>query len=728
MFRPDQPISAALVAELLATGSPTPAERVALQTMFEARAARQDAGANAALALLDLQSSPSTDATKQALKHLLIAERLEPGQSGDLIRSVLRANLVRAFAPGDVLAIQAAAASPAPSNVAPGQPVAPAWSPDLNDMDLRTGLGQLSLFEAAFERLREKWPAEPKLDLLEALVRVELAADLLGSRSSDEQIRAVARETLTKALRQLGPWQESLSDATADAGAMVGAASSLKWDDVIKLAHDFEATEPELSARAFAYVLRNAGEAATDERKISTDLVKAFRESQHKLLMMIGGLAHREAIIEELAPETWRWWIVGRKILNVDLQAKEAEDYFKETAALLRFLSDARPNSADLVKYLTDALDWYAIAATRSGGYAQLPLAARLAPIFAAERLVSLDSENGPDRMGEAAAIFFKQIWDTNADGRPLYGAFLPGLTVADLSDAMARVVRNAPDLLDATSAAYNAVIRNFAYLLGTVRLSPQAAASAVQDCDRAAASPLDPWRTAPGVPPEDMNADTAIAVCKAAIDKSDQPRFNFQLGLAYNLKASQDPANAAAWRSKERAAFVKAFNRGYAAAIGQLAVDTYAEGSADYKQAFLALYARYIVATARPIVDSMVADGSVRDHAAGARFLLEQAISYGDIDSELSLADLIASGSLPGNEPLERVTRVLIALRLGSADAHKRAAGIWQQIKPGLSEDDQRRAELEANRFVAGALPVLPEGMAGAYLSLKPDEPPKNN
>ena len=222
-------------------------------------------------------------------------------------------------------------------------------------------------------------------------------------------------------------------------------------------------------------------------------------------------------------------------------------------------------------------------------------------------------------------------------------------------------------------------------------------------------------------------DVDAAIAACESAVDKLDQPRFSFQLGRAYNQKARLEQNNAAVWRAKQRDAFATAFNRGYYATINQLATDAYDEDSKEYKQAFLALYARYVISTARPIVDAMVADGSIGVHAAGARFLLEQAIAFGDVDSELALAELIANGSIPATDPLERTTRVLIAMRLGSSDVSKRAEGIWQQIKPSLSDDDQKRAEADANDFTVGPLPAVPADILKALMAPKSGEP-KNN
>jgi len=143
------------------------------------------------------------------------------------------------------------------------------------------------------------------------------------------------------------------------------------------------------------------------------------------------------------------------------------------------------------------------------------------------------------------------------------------------------------------------------------------------------------------------------------------------------------------------REAFVNAFNRGYFPAIDQLANNAYTDNGKEYKQAFLALYARYVIATARPIVDAMVADGSARDHAAGVRFLLEQAIAYGDADSELTLAKLIASGILRNEDPLEAATRVRIALRLGSPDVRKGAELVWEA---GAPSDLRRSAGRKRN------------------------------
>ena len=411
-LRSDQPVSAALVADLLANGSVTPDQSAELRTTFEARAKKQDAGADAALALLVLQGSPTTQEMKQALQGLLIAERLAPDQRRELPRAVLRANLARALTPKEALDIQVVANETRPGRAAPSEPVGGVWSPSLGDVDLQSESGQLKLFELAFQRLREEWRAEPKLDLLEALIRIELAGDVLGSGRADAQAKAAARDVLASAIHQLGKWPETLTQAVADARALLGvdASNAPGWDDVFKMAHDFEASEPELAARAFAYVVRRSGESATDEHKISPDLIAAFQESQSKLLHFIAGGIGQDLIVNELAPETWRWWIVGRKILNVDSHPAEAADFFGDTAALLRVLATAKPKSADLARYLTDALDWYAIAGARSGRYARLPLAQRLDAISAAEQLARLDRETGRDRMGEAGDIFFKQI------------------------------------------------------------------------------------------------------------------------------------------------------------------------------------------------------------------------------------------------------------------------------------------------------------------------------
>jgi WD40 repeat protein len=729
-LRQDKPVSAALVADFLASGSATPDELAELRTTFDSRASQQDAGADAALALLVLQGSPTAQEMKQALKGLLIAERIAPDQRQDLPRAVLRANLVRALAPGEALEIQAAANGTGPGRAVPNQTAAE-WRPNLGDVNLQTETGQMKLFELAFHRLQEKWPADQKLALIEAVIRIELAGNVLGSGHADDQAKLAASDVLTNAIRQLAAWPETLTQATVDGRTLLGVDSSSapNWDAIFKLAHTFEANEPELAARAFAYVVRFSGEAATDEHKIPDDLVAAFKESQRKLLQFIAGGVGRDLIVKELAPETWRWWTVGRKILNVDSKPAEAADFFKDAAALLQFLVAARPDSADLARYLTDALDWYAIAAARSGSYARLSLSDRLAAIDAAERLAVLDKDTGQDRMGEAGEIFFKQIWSTDPDGRVLYGTFAADLSVTNLTDVMARVVGNDPDLLDPDSTDHTALLRNYIYVLGTFRLIAHPPASAVENCDRLAAFPLDPWRLAPGVLLADMkDVDAAIAACASAMDKLDQPRFSFQLGRAYDEKAYLDPKNADALRAKEQDAFAKAFNRAYFPTINQLAAGAYLEDSKEFKQAFLALYARYVIATARPIVEAMVTDGSVRAHAAGARFLLEQAIAYGDVDSELPLAELIASGSLPSNDPLEGTIHVLIALRLGSPDVHARAQSMWDQIKRDLPEADQDDAEREANNFVVGALPAVPGGMLDAFLSQKSGDPSKSN
>jgi len=307
--------------------------------------------------------------------------------------------------------------------------------------------------------------------MLEALIRFALAGNVLASARSDDQTKSAARGVLADAIRQLRAWPEALAKAAADAGALLGmeGSSGPDWGDVLKVAHDFEANEPELAARAFAYVVRRSGEAATDQNKLSSDLVAAFQESQHKLLDF-----HRRGYCPR--PDIQR--IGARDVAVVDDREKDSQHrfqnqprprfFFKETATLLQLLSDSCPESADLLKYLTDALDWHSMAAIRGGTYAQLPLTERLGPIAAAERLVILDGEIGQDRVGEAAEIFFKQIWNTDADRRTLYGSFAADLSAANLIDVMQRVARNSPDLLYAESSDHNAVIRKFTEFLGT--------------------------------------------------------------------------------------------------------------------------------------------------------------------------------------------------------------------------------------------------------------------
>ena len=719
-IRSDRPISIGLVGDLLASGPLTSAQVDGLKAVFRARAAIGDRGADVALALLALQGSPTTEDKKLALKYLLLAERLMPDQPLDLPWATLRANLVRSLTPQEVID-----ATRTPPPVVAGDVAliqsAPAWNPNLSEMNLRTEAGQLRLFEMAFQRLREKWPADPRQDLLEAEIRLEFATNLFGSANNDDQTLKTAREALAKALGQLAHGTAPLTQVKTEADLLVGGAEPkpLRWLDLAGLGQQFEATAPELAARAYAYIVRVAGEAATDEQKVSSDLISAFKESQHRLVGLIAKGVRDNAVVDELAPETWRWWTVGRKMLRDDKMVADAAALFADSATLLQFLVEARPNSADLARYFTDALDWHAAAAIRGGDYERWLLAERIQPIAAAERLASLDSENGQDRMGEAAELFFAHIWRiaANDSDRSLYGTFAADLNVVNLSEVMARVVQIDRDLIDADSADRNPVLFNFLYALGTVRLNKGPA----QDCDRLAASPIDPWRTAPGVLRADMSVDAAIAACsKAPVDKADQPRFNFQLGRALDEKSFLDQANAASWRQKSRDAFVKAVTANYVPAFNEVGIAAYEEGSKDkeYKQVLVALYARYLAAAARPIVGMMIADGSVRDHPAAARFLLEQAVWAGDIESELSLSELISNGTLQSNAPLEQVIHLLIALRLGSPDVHKRAQAIWDQTKQRLSPDEQSQVELEANHFSVDALPAFPDGMLKAFLS----------
>jgi predicted aspartyl protease len=91
-----------------------------------------------------------------------------------------------------------------------------------------------------------------------------------------------------------------------------------------------------------------------------------------------------------------------------------------------------------------------------------------------------------------------------------------------------------------------------------------------VTNCDKYAASNIDPNAKAPGVPFDEMNSAQAIPACEAAVRQSpNNPRFLFQLGRAYQ-KAHNANSTLKYYRS--------AAEKGYAAAQESLG-DMYLEG-----------------------------------------------------------------------------------------------------------------------------------------------------
>ena len=94
---------------------------------------------------------------------------------------------------------------------------------------------------------------------------------------------------------------------------------------------------------------------------------------------------------------------------------------------------------------------------------------------------------------------------------------------------------------------------------------APAAAAEAVTNCDRLAASPDDPKRNAPAVEFNRIKGAAAEAACRSAVKASpDVARFQFELGRALDAEEQYDQAMTA---------YQAAFAKGYAAAADAIGV-----------------------------------------------------------------------------------------------------------------------------------------------------------
>ena len=120
------------------------------------------------------------------------------------------------------------------------------------------------------------------------------------------------------------------------------------------------------------------------------------------------------------------------------------------------------------------------------------------------------------------------------------------------------------------------------------------AGAKPIDDCDRLAASDSDPARPpeVPGVPRDKIDFDAAIAACDKSIQRNPRvPRFLFNFGRAKAAAANavrlDDPARKPLI-AEARAAFNDAVNRGYVAALFDLAtLSDYADATdEEQKQA----------------------------------------------------------------------------------------------------------------------------------------------
>lgn len=104
-----------------------------------------------------------------------------------------------------------------------------------------------------------------------------------------------------------------------------------------------------------------------------------------------------------------------------------------------------------------------------------------------------------------------------------------------------------------------------------TAQAEISAKAGAADDCDRLAASPLDPQRTQGGVAFDQVDAVAAINACRRAVEAdSDNARLQYQYGRS--LTKGQNHPEAWAWNRK-------AADQGYAAAQYNLGV-MYSEGA----------------------------------------------------------------------------------------------------------------------------------------------------
>jgi len=139
-------------------------------------------------------------------------------------------------------------------------------------------------------------------------------------------------------------------------------------------------------------------------------------------------------------------------------------------------------------------------------------------------------------------------------------------------------------------------------------------------DCDRLAASPHDPARTAPGVPFAALDAPAALAACQAALAAAPgEPRLAFQLGRA---QAKGGDFAAA------RASYTTAAEGGHLAALHNLAA-LFAEGQGVERNLATALRL-YLLAAERGFAPSqfqlglayLAGQGIVADRAKGLAWI----------------------------------------------------------------------------------------------------------
>jgi TPR repeat protein len=240
---------------------------------------------------------------------------------------------------------------------------------------------------------------------------------------------------------------------------------------------------------------------------------------------------------------------------------------------------------------------------------------------------------------------------------------------------------------------------------------SPKPDSAPVRDCDRLAASPLDPAAIVAGVPREQVQTEKAIQACRQAVQEfPESPRFAFQLARSLEIAGDVDAAFSG---------YRKAADLGSAAAMNNLA-SCYGKGSGTPQNPREAL-TWYRRAADQGLTIAMLNLAAVYERGEWvekdlrtARKWLRQAAEKGDSIAMLRLGRMARSGIGTNQDPQKAARWFRMSADAGNAEAMY-ILGALYNVGFGVSQDERKAVEWYRKAGKAGHVDAM-VSLAQAY------------
>ena len=249
--------------------------------------------------------------------------------------------------------------------------------------------------------------------------------------------------------------------------------------------------------------------------------------------------------------------------------------------------------------------------------------------------------------------------------------------------------------------------VRQIASPLGMLHGQLHADQAAATDCDRLAANPFDPFRVAPGVSFDKLDAPAAIAACTAAIESDrKEGRYLLQRARSYS-KAADDSKDDQAIANQHimaaRQDLTAATALGYPIAFNNMAI-VYEDGNDSYKAAALVIefLNRVTLCCAPPVVRKLFDDQAPQDEnlTKVIAALLGWAADLGNGPAHEMLATLTLERRLSSPAGIDARAFALTHYRI--AAALYSAAGAATESRNARARADGLKGELPTTEIAA--------------------------